>query len=156
MRRAWSIVLALVYAAAAGAVVEVHSFDDPANEQRYRHLIEELRCLVCQNQNLAESDADLAKDLRQQVYEQIQAGQSNDQIVDYMVARYGDFVLYRPPFKATTVLLWVGPFVILAGGVAVLLVHVRRRRKAAFPASAEELARARRLLDDTAEGSDKP
>lgn len=149
MKRVVLMVFVMLFSAAAGAGVEVHSFDSPAKEQQYRHLTEELRCLVCQNQNLAESDADLAKDLRQEIYEKIEAGQSNREIIDFMVARYGDFVLYRPPFKATTALLWLGPFLILGGGIAVLLVYVRRRRNRTVQPTADELARARRLLDSS-------
>lgn len=152
MRFAWLLLITVLVGGSALASVEVHQFDTPVERDRYRHLIEELRCLVCQNQNLAESDADLAKDLRQEIYEQIEAGKTNQDIIDYMVARYGDFVLYRPPFKPLTLLLWVGPFVILGGGVLVLLLHVRRRRDQAATASADELARARRLLDSSETG----
>jgi len=103
---------------------------DPAVEDRIRHLEERLRCLVCQNQTLADSNAELAGDLRRQVREQVAAGKTDEQIVDYLVQRYGDFVLYSPPFKATTVLLWVGPFLLLAVGAGVLVVVLRRRRNA--------------------------
>ena len=99
-------------------------------EQRIRHLSEKLRCLVCQNQTLADSNAELAQDLRQQLREQVAAGRSDDQILDYLVQRYGDFVLYEPPFKAITVLLWVGPFVLLAAAALVLVAVLRRRRRA--------------------------
>ncbi len=102
-----------------------------ATEERIRSLEEKLRCLVCQNQTLADSNAELAGDLRKQVREQIAAGKSDAQIVDYLVQRYDDFVLYEPPFKATTVLLWVGPFVLLAAAVLVLVRTLRRRRRAA-------------------------
>ena len=152
MRFAWLLLITVLVSGSALASVEVHQFDTPAERDRYRHLIEELRCLVCQNQNLAESDADLAKDLRQEIYEQIEAGKTNQDIIDYMVARYGDFVLYRPPFKPLTLLLWVGPFVILGGGIWVLLLYVRRRRDQTATASADELARARRLLDSSETG----
>ncbi len=153
MRLTWLVVCSLLYALNAVAAVEVHRFENAADEQRYRHLTEELRCLVCQNQNLAESDADLAKDLREEIYEKIEAGQSNRQIIDFMVARYGDFVLYKPPFKPITALLWLGPFLILGVGVVVLLLYVRRRRNAPAQTSAAELARARRLLESS-ESSD--
>ena len=155
MKFTWVLLCGLLFAVSAAASVEVQTFDTAADQQRYRHLIEELRCLVCQNQNLAESDADLAKDLRKEVYEQIEAGKTDREIVDFMVARYGDFVLYRPPFKATTVLLWVGPFLILGAGIAVLSVHVRRRRVQTAQATDDELARARRLLNSS-EHSDNP
>jgi len=109
-------------AAAAGAA-------SLAEEQRIRSLEEKLRCLVCQNQTLADSNAELAGDLRRQVREQVAAGRTDDQIVDYLVQRYGDFVLYDPPFKATTLLLWIGPFVLLAGAGLALVVTLRRRRQ---------------------------
>ncbi len=153
MRLTWLVLCSLVYALNALAAVEVHQFQNPADEQRYRHLTEELRCLVCQNQNLAESDADLAKDLREEIYEKIESGQSNRQIIDFMVARYGDFVLYKPPFKPITAFLWLGPFLILGIGVVVLLLYVRRRRNAPPQTSAAELARARQLLESS-ESSD--
>ncbi len=92
-------------------------------------LTAELRCLVCQNQSLADSHADLAIDLKNQVRSQMQAGKSDAEIRDYMVARYGDFVLYRPPLKPTTALLWAGPFVLLAGGGLALGFYLRRRRE---------------------------
>jgi cytochrome c-type biogenesis protein CcmH len=100
-------------------------------ENRIRSLEEKLRCLVCQNQTLADSNAELAADLRKQVRDQVAAGKSDAQIVDYLVQRYGDFVLYEPPFKGTTVLLWVGPFVLLAAAALVLVRIIRRRRRAA-------------------------
>lgn len=112
----------------AAAAVEVRQFDDPAKQERYEHLIEELRCLVCQNQSLADSDADLAKDLRDEVYGIIQSGKSEKEAIKFLTDRYGDFVLYRPPFNALTVLLWTGPFLILAGGAAFLWQQGRRRQ----------------------------
>jgi cytochrome c-type biogenesis protein CcmH len=107
--------------------------------------------LVCQNQNLADSDADLAADLRREVYRMIVDGKSDDEIIDFMVARYGDFVLYRPPLKAKTVLLWIGPFVLGASAIVLLIVQLRRRRTAqpkATPLSAEEHARLHALLEN--------
>ena len=102
---------------------------DPALEQRVMTLASELRCLVCQNQTIADSNAPLAEDLRNQVREKMRQGSSDSEILAYMVARYGDFVLYRPPFKLTTVLLWFGPLLLLAGGFAVLVRRVLRRRR---------------------------
>jgi cytochrome c-type biogenesis protein CcmH len=118
----------------------------PDIEQRTAALANELRCLVCQNQTLADSNAPLAVDLRNQIREQLKAGASESEIIDFMVARYGDFVLYRPPFKATTLALWVGPFVILVLGIALLGRSVARRR-AEPDLSEEERARAAKLLE---------
>lgn len=101
------------------------------DEKRLRTLESELRCLVCQNQTLADSSAGLAGDLRLQVVEQMRAGKSDDEIKDYLVARYGDFILYKPRFKAETYLLWVGPFLILALAIAVGIVVIRRRARLA-------------------------
>ena len=113
-------------------------------------IAEELRCLVCQNETIAASHADLAVDLRKQIRLKLTQGQSNQQILDFMVERYGDFVLYRPPLKTTTVLLWVGPFALLALAFAVLAVNIRRRRSAAQPAAltADEISRAKQMLAD--------
>lgn len=123
--------------------------DDPAVEARVQKLGEELRCLVCQNQNIADSHADLAMDLKKQLREQIAAGRSDGEIKDFMVERYGDFVLYRPPLKATTVLLWGGPFALLLIVVVLLLRRLRSRAERAAVAntlSADEHERARALL----------
>ena len=103
---------------------------DESTEIRVRQLEEKLRCLVCQNQSLADSNAELAGDLRKQVREQVAAGRSDEQIIDHLVERYGDFVRYEPPFKATTALLWLGPFVLLAAAAGILVLAVRRRRNA--------------------------
>ena len=120
---------------------------DPVLERRVMSLANELRCLVCQNQTIADSNAPLAEDLRNQVREKIRQGASDSEIVDYMVARYGDFVLYRPPFKLTTVLLWFGPLLLLAAGFVVLLRRVLRRRPAQdFAITASERKRAAELL----------
>jgi len=115
------------------------------NENRIRHLEEKLRCLVCQNQSLADSNAELAGDLRREVRDQVAAGRSDDEIVAYLVQRYGDFVLYEPPFKATTALLWVGPFLLFAAAAGFLLVAVRRRRNA--PEEAALVPDEKRLVE---------
>ena len=106
--------------------------NNPQTEARIRQLSEKLRCLVCQNQSLADSNAELAQDLRLKLREQVQAGRSDEEIMDYLVQRYGDFVRYEPPFKASTALLWLGPFVLLASALG-LLVMILRRRRAAEP-----------------------
>ncbi|MGH8547167.1 MAG: cytochrome c-type biogenesis protein [Methylococcales bacterium] len=129
------------------AKVEVLTFSSSEHEARYKKMIAELRCLVCQNQNIESSNADLAKDLRQQVYTRIENGEADESIIAYMVARYGDFVLYKPPLNATTAPLWVGPFALLALGILVLVRLIRSRKiDAAIPESAIE--RARDLLKD--------
>lgn len=109
--------------------IEAYHFDDAEKEASYKNLIAELRCLVCQNQNLAESNAELALDLRRQTYEMVSEGKSEKQVVDYMVQRYGDFVLYRPPVQFNTLLLWLGPFVFLLIAVVVLLRIIRTRSR---------------------------
>lgn len=113
----------------AYAAVEVKQFKTPEHEQRYKNLINEFRCVVCQNQNIADSNAALAKDLRKQVYKMINAGQNDKEIMDFMVTRYGDFVLYRPLFNSSTFLLWVGPFIIFIIGLFVLIRFIRQRKK---------------------------
>jgi len=105
--------------------------DDPALEARMMAISSELRCLVCQNQTIADSHAELAVDLRKQVREMLQAGKTDQQITDYMTARYGDFVLYRPPFKAETAVLWIGPAAMVLTGLGVLFVVLRRRSRLA-------------------------
>jgi cytochrome c-type biogenesis protein CcmH len=120
--------------------------ENPALEKRVMDLSEELRCLVCQNQSLAESHAELAIDLKNQVREKLAQGMSNRDVIDYMVQRYGDFVLYRPPVKSVTWLLWFGPFVLLFGGVGLLIHKLRRRRVQDLEMSAAEVQRAEALL----------
>ena len=123
--------------------------DDKATlDRRVQDLAHELRCLVCQNQTIADSNAPLAQDLRGQIREQLAAGRSEDEVIDYMVARYGDFVLYRPPFKAATLALWIGPFVLLALGALIFWRRVARRRPQQPPALSEaERAQAAKLLE---------
>jgi len=142
------VLLSGLFGAPALAANAVPTAQDPVAQSRAVKLSEQLRCLVCQNQTIAESNADLALDLRQQIREQIAAGKSDEEIIQYMVNRYGDFVLYKPPFKATTLLLWLGPALLLVGGVLVLVRVLRARSAAAEPAalSAEERERAARLL----------
>ncbi|HVW64037.1 MAG TPA: cytochrome c-type biogenesis protein [Nitrosospira sp.] len=103
--------------------------EDPEIERRMIALSEDLRCLVCQNESLAGSRADFANDLRREIREQMRANKSDKEIVDFLVARYGDFVLYRPPMKPTTILLWFGPFAFLLVGAVILVVYLKRRRK---------------------------
>ncbi|HSA60768.1 MAG TPA: cytochrome c-type biogenesis protein [Nitrospiraceae bacterium] len=129
---------------------------DPAAEARLKHLAVELRCLVCQNQTLADSNAPLAEDLRREVREMIAKNMSDEEIIDFLVQRYGDFVLYRPPWKATTTLLWVGPFLLLGAGAAALVVALRRRAQrqpVEMPVTDEERRRVEQLLSQRRTGS---
>ncbi len=121
---------------------------DPALEERVMKLAKELRCLVCQNETLADSRADLAEDLRGQIREQMKAGRSDKEIISYLTDRYGKFILYNPPVDRTTYLLWFGPFVFLLAGLAVLFRYVKQRRELIIeqPLSAEERRRAETLL----------
>jgi cytochrome c-type biogenesis protein CcmH len=125
----WAVaaLIALASTLAFGQASEV-AHPDPAVEQRLKDLAEELRCLVCQNQTIADSNATLALDLRNQIRQQIAQGRTDDQIRSYMVERYGDFVLYRPPLKATTVMLWLGPLALLLVGAGAFWTVVRKRR----------------------------
>src|SRR6266699_3211547 len=122
--------------------------EDPQIEQRMRALTEQLRCLVCQNETLADSRADLAEDLRKEIREQMKAGKSDREIIAFLTQRYGDFVLYKPPVKSTTYLLWFGPFVLLIGGTFLLYKYLGQRRRmiADKPLTEEERKLAEELL----------
>jgi cytochrome c-type biogenesis protein CcmH len=126
--------------------------DDPVVEQRMIGITEELRCLVCQNESLAGSHADLAEDLRREVRDLIRQGKSDEEVKEFLVSRYGDFVLYRPPLKATTLLLWIGPFVLVLVGLLVLVLYLRRRSVAVAATdvalSDDDKRRAEALLKD--------
>ena len=152
MRRLNALVLLLlVWAMPAAAVDPGEMLADPALEARARDISKDLRCLVCQNQSIDDSDAQLARDLRVLVRQRLTAGSSNEEVVDYVVSRYGDFVLLKPPFKLSTYALWIGPAVIFAGGLLAVVVFYRRRGDVAEtappPLSAEESRRLERLLD---------
>lgn len=155
MRRlALVVALFLPLSGHAGEAAPVSN--DPVLEERVMRLAHDLRCLVCQNQSIAESNAPLAVDLRDQVREQFLAGKDEAAVVDYLVARYGDFVLYLPPFKSTTLLLWLGPGLLLISGAGWLAWRLRRRvRETPHALSAEEHARAAALLDGTAKPSEE-
>lgn len=141
--------LLLLSQSLAFAGVELRKFDNDDYRQRYHHLIDELRCLVCQNQNLADSHAQLAHDLRDIIYEMINQGKSNQEIIDYMVARYGEFVLYKPPLDKTTFLLWTGPALLPLILIFFVFRFIRKRAKAApLELSEEERRRSERLLSD--------
>jgi cytochrome c-type biogenesis protein CcmH len=133
--------------AAASAQEARPMAEDPVLEARVMRIAEELRCLVCQNETIAASHADLAVDLRKQIRLQLNQGRSEQQILDFMVQRYGDFVLYRPPVKSSTWLLWGGPFILLGAALVALVLNIRRRRAStAAPLRADEAERVRRLL----------
>lgn len=137
-------------AAPALAMVTAYDFADPADEVRFQHLIEELRCPKCQNQTIADSNAPLSEDLRQRVYDMIQQGRSDGDIIEFMVARYGDFITYRPPLKPVTWPLWFGPLALIGLAGLGLAVWVRRRQRQAPPSlSEQEKARLQALLKET-------
>lgn len=144
----WMIVLALWLPLAAMADEAKPVAEDPVLEQRMIVLSEDLRCLVCQNESLAGSRADLAQDLRQEIREQMRAGKSDEQVIAYLTQRYGDFVLYKPPVKPLTWLLWFGPFALLIGAVGGLYAYIKRRgnRPVDEPLSEEEKKRVAALL----------
>ena len=149
--RRWLVtaaIAALISATPALAKVEVRQFDSPEQEARYDKMITELRCLVCQNQNLADSNAELAVDMRRKTFEMVKQDKSEKEIAAFMVERYGDFVLYRPPLNSNTLLLWTGPFIILVIGVTLLIRTIRRRRSGQVdPVDEAHLKTAASLLD---------
>lgn len=126
----FSFLMSMSVGLLAGSI-ETYSFDNPKQDAIYKQLIEELRCLVCQNQNIAGSNAELAQDLRRQTYEMVTKGASRDEVVDFMVTRYGDFVMYRPPFKFKTLLLWVGPPLFLLISLIFLVNYMRKKPQTA-------------------------
>lgn len=143
------LAMLLLSPALTAASIELKEFETEQQEADYRELIFELRCLVCQNQNLADSNAELAVDLRRQTYEMITSGNSKQDVIDYMVERYGEFVLYRPPFNLSTLFLWVGPFIFLGASVLILLRLVRnRKQEAPVVLSDTEKEKVRSLLDN--------
>lgn len=137
--------LAAFPAAAANAPL---GFEDPEKQQRYEELLEEIRCLVCQNQSLADSGAGLAQDLRREIHTMIDEDRSNAEITGFLVERYGDFVLYRPPLKRSTWLLWFGPFILLLAGLSAVVLFVRSRQQIEDDLSPQEHERATRLLEN--------
>ena len=124
------IVLLLMFSTLSFAIDD-HQLANPEQQKTYELIISELRCLVCQNQTIADSNAELAGDLRRQVFEMLQQGKSKDEIVTFMTDRYGDFVLYNPPLKTKTALLWLGPFALLLTGLSMIALVIRRKKKAA-------------------------
>lgn len=149
MRR---LLLGIVGLMVLGGIAFADPLPDPAREAQARALFQELRCLVCQNQSIADSDAPLAEDLRNLVREQVAAGRTDADIKEFLVARYGEFVLLRPRLRLGTIMLWVAPFALLLGAGIALAVRVRsvsKKKQAPFPLTPEEEARLRQLVDDT-------
>src|SRR5690606_40523415 len=130
MIRRWCLFLLLALAPIAMAAVDTYEFETDAQRERFYQLSNELRCPKCQNQNIADSNAPIAMDLRREVHRMLTEGKDNDQIIDFMVSRYGDFVRYKPALTPATVVLWFAPAALLLGGVIVLIVLLRRRQRA--------------------------
>jgi cytochrome c-type biogenesis protein CcmH len=149
------VTLLLLSFSAYSATLADYTFDDPQKGEEFRHVIEKMRCLVCQNESLAGSNAELAVDLRNEIYEMMKAGQSKDDIVKFMVARYGDFVLYDPPVKPTTYPIWFGPIILFLLGAFVLFRILRRKNLSReTELSAEEQQRLDSLLKQTSDPKD--
>ena len=151
----WLLVIILLIPSLAAAEEARPLADNPQVEARLKTLAVELRCLVCQNQTLADSNAPLAEDLRREVREMITKGMSDREIIDFLVQRYGDFVLYRPPWKATTTLLWLGPFLLLIAGATALVLALRRRQKKLVDVTLSE-AEHNRVAQLLSEGANRP
>ena len=146
------LLLGWVVQAPAMAAIDVYTFDNDNQEQVFRELTKELRCPKCQNQDIADSNAGLAKDLRDKTYQMVRQGKDKDEIVDYMVARYGNFILYNPPLMASTLILWLGPLLVIVIGLGVVVMRSRRPVAAARPVdsalSEEEQRRLAELLKE--------
>ena len=151
----WLLVIILLIPSLAAAEEARPLADNTQVEARLKTLAVELRCLVCQNQTLADSNAPLAEDLRREVREMITKGMSDREIIDFLVQRYGDFVLYRPPWKATTTLLWLGPFLLLIAGATALVLALRRRQKKLVDVTLSE-AEHNRVAQLLSEGANRP
>jgi len=153
------LIATLLFSLSAGATnIEVYKFDDPEQERTYKELTMELRCLVCQNQDIADSNAELAQDMRKKVFNMLKEGQDKQQIADFMVQRYGDFVLYKPPFDARTAVLWIGPFVFFIFAVWMMLRSIRKagQRDRNIAIDSKQLEQAHDLLDKDPESGNKP
>jgi len=138
------------------ATLAEYKFDDPAKNDDFREIIEEMRCLVCQNESLAGSNADLAVDLRNEIYAMMQAGQTKDDVIRFMVDRYGDFVLYSPPMKPSTYPLWFGPLILfLIGAILLIRALVRKKQAQETSLSEDERQRLASLLDQPAKAKDE-
>ncbi|MCK1970508.1 cytochrome c-type biogenesis protein CcmH [Franconibacter sp. IITDAS19] len=147
MKRVFALFVGLLLSLSAWAAIDTYQFKDEAQEQQFRQLTEQLRCPKCQNNSIADSNAMIAADMRQKVYELMQQGQSKQQIIDYMVARYGHFVTYEPPVTPGTIILWLLPALFVLGG-AVMIVRRSRKRAAQGALSEAERQRLAKLLDE--------
>jgi cytochrome c-type biogenesis protein CcmH len=153
MMKLWFFVLILLISA-QGFAIDDHQLANPEQQKTYEIIISELRCLVCQNQTIADSNAELAGDLRRQVFEMLQQGKSKDEIVNFMTDRYGDFVLYNPPLKTKTALLWLGPIAFLITGFIMIFWFIRRKKTAAImPIDKKKQDKIRSLLSENNENS---
>ena len=154
--RLLSLIFGLMLSWCLFAAIDTYTFKSEAQEQQYRELTEQLRCPKCQNNSIADSNAIIAADMRAKVYELMQQGNSKQQIIDYMVARYGNFVTYEPPVTAATLILWVGPALFVLIGAAVVVLRARRRVVKETPLSAQEQQRLHHLLAEHSRGVEKP
>lgn len=157
MRHGLLIATLILSLSAWASNIEVYQFDSPEQERTYKALTTELRCLVCQNQDIADSNAELAQDMRRKVHSMLREGKDKKEIADFMVQRYGDFVLYKPPFGARTAVLWVGPFVFFILAVWLMLRSIRKggERDRNVRIDTEQLQQAHHLLDEKPDNGNK-
>ena len=155
MKNNW-LIISLLLVSIRVLAVDFHQLDDPEKQKTYELINSELRCLVCQNQTIADSNAELAADLRRQVFEMLQQGKSKDDIIQFMTDRYGDFVLYNPPLKTKTALLWLGPIAFLITGLTMIFWFIRRKKNAATTVfDKDKQEKMRHLLENSAENEDQ-
>lgn len=151
---------ALTFSLATQAAIEVYEFENLEQEQQFKELSHTLRCPKCQNNTISDSNAELAQDLRHKVYEMTKEGKSKEEIVDYMVARYGNFVTYNPPFTVATAILWLGPLAVVLGGFGFIVIRSRKSKEKVVKNSDEQWdeqkeARLKALLDEESDGDNK-
>ena len=155
MKKNW-LIISLLLVSIRVLAVDFHQLNDPEKQKTYELINSELRCLVCQNQTIADSNAELAGDLRRQVFEMLQQGKSKDEIITFMTDRYGDFVLYNPPLKSKTALLWLGPIAFLITGLTMIFWFIRRKKNAATTVfDKDKQEKMRHLLENSAENEDQ-
>ena len=151
----FSLICLISLSSLQAATLAEYTFDDPGKHEDFRTIIEEMRCLVCQNESLAGSNAELAVDLRNEIYEMMKNGQNKDEIIDFMVSRYGDFVLYNPPVKPSTYPIWFGPLIVfLIGGVVLFRIISRKNQASETELTEEEQQRLDNLLNQSNEKRD--